>query len=296
MSSRVSLADTTRSLQRYLSGARVGHALLLTGPAYGSLQALALQASGVLLGLTPAPSSLEASHPDWHTVSPEGPTRTIPVDSIRRFMQQLWASCHSAPAKVGLIWQADRLHPAAANAFLKTLEEPPQHTYLVLVTTRPHVLLPTLRSRCIQVYVPADAASGPHPQWQAWLQAFQDWASGLLVGSSTRSQATLELLRLVQQFGALLPLQTALAAQPQDSDPLGPPPPGQSPDRGLEACFCDIIRCLASLIDPAKPQTLHVTEWIDQLETQALLAQFNVQPEIILENTALFMLARHSPS
>ena len=60
---------------------------------------------------------------------------------------------HAARAKVkfGVVYEADRLMPQAANAFLKTLEEPPDHSVLVLVTALPEALLDTIRSRCIEV-------------------------------------------------------------------------------------------------------------------------------------------------
>ena len=63
-----------------------------------------------------------------------------------------------------IVEPADRMHAESQNALLKTLEEPPGRTLIVLVASRPHVLLPTVRSRCFQLgfgaMAPADLASG----------------------------------------------------------------------------------------------------------------------------------------
>src|SRR5262245_21769152 len=72
-------------------------------------------------------------------------TRTIGVERIRELREFTELSSHLGGRKVIVINPADRLHPSAANALLKTLEEPPAKTLFVLVSARAQQLLPTLR-------------------------------------------------------------------------------------------------------------------------------------------------------
>lgn len=85
-------------------------------------------------------------HPDLHLVEPEG--AFIKIDQIRNLQRELTLRPAEAPVKACIIDDADRLNPAAANALLKTLEEPPGNALMILLTTNPARILPTVRSRC----------------------------------------------------------------------------------------------------------------------------------------------------
>lgn len=78
-----------------------------------------------------------------------GPTAgNISVDLLRRLQDEMGYAPVEAPRRVGLIFNADMMHPAGANALLKVLEEPPRRAAFVLVTAAPERLLPTVLSRC----------------------------------------------------------------------------------------------------------------------------------------------------
>lgn len=81
-------------------------------------------------------------------VAPLSKTRIISIDAIREFDRMLGLSVRRDHLKVGVISEAECLGEAAQNSFLKTLEEPPGNTMLLLLTTNPRKLLPTIRSRC----------------------------------------------------------------------------------------------------------------------------------------------------
>ncbi len=81
----------------------------------------------------------------------------IRVDQIRELARHAAYAPREAACRVFIIDPADRMNEAAQNALLKTLEEPPGQSFLVLIAARPHLLLPTVRSRCLAVRFPAMA-------------------------------------------------------------------------------------------------------------------------------------------
>lgn len=96
------------------------------------------------------------AHADLRWVEPDG--AVIKVDDIRMLADFAIGTRQSAPRKVAVIEKAHLLNANAANALLKTLEEPPPHTHLLLATAQPGRLLPTIVSRCQSLVIGADAA------------------------------------------------------------------------------------------------------------------------------------------
>jgi DNA polymerase-3 subunit delta' len=86
------------------------------------------------------------NHPDICEVQPDG--QFIKIEQVRNLSRQAVYQPFQGKCKVFILDDADRLHPTAANALLKILEEPPPTSKFVLVTSKPHALLPTIRSRC----------------------------------------------------------------------------------------------------------------------------------------------------
>ena len=101
-------------------------------------------------------------HPDVTRLSPEEDSVTIKVDAIRALIADLALTAHGAGFKVAIVSPAHAMTEAAANALLKTLEEPPQRTLLLLATSEPSRLPATVRSRCTRLRLAAptrDAAA-----------------------------------------------------------------------------------------------------------------------------------------
>jgi DNA polymerase-3 subunit delta' len=84
-------------------------------------------------------------------VRPESKSRRISVEQIREFERAVNLKANSARVKVGIIVDADCMSEEAGNAFLKTLEEPPSQTVILLLSTQPQRLLPTISSRCLRI-------------------------------------------------------------------------------------------------------------------------------------------------
>jgi DNA polymerase III subunit delta' len=131
-------------LLRAHRGDRLPHAFLFSGPEGSGKRKLVSQFFQAINGERAALS-------DLHSIEPESKSRRIVVDQIRELEGSLRMRSSQATSKFGVIYDADRMMPQAGNAFLKTLEEPPAHSILVLVTSLPGALLETIVSRCIQV-------------------------------------------------------------------------------------------------------------------------------------------------
>lgn len=92
---------------------------------------------------------LAGNHPDYHVLAPEKGKSSLGIEQIRQVIETLYSHAQQGGAKVTWLPQAEQLTEAAANALLKTLEEPPEKTYFLMGCREPSRLLATLRSRCL---------------------------------------------------------------------------------------------------------------------------------------------------
>jgi len=181
-------------LQRSLARGRLGHAYLFTGDQLEDLEILAHLLAKTLNCLQPVKTGGIATdccdecancrkiaddlHADVHWARPESKSRVITIDQMRDLMQQIQLKPTETGYKIAVIAGADRLNVQAANAFLKTLEEPPPKSILILLSTEPARLLETILSRCLRLNFSAGTAR-PLPAAQAiWLQQFSAAAAG----------------------------------------------------------------------------------------------------------------------
>lgn len=216
-----------RILQTTLRSKRVHHAWIFAGPPGVGKFTTAIEFARILLDSNAGPTlagEMEAdpdsrssqlidsrTHPDLHIITKElalyssdpevrrKKLTNIPIDVLREWMiggkdessgqAPVYRTAAMGHGKVFIIDEAELLDPTSQNAILKTLEEPPRETYIILVTSRPDRLLPTIRSRCQFVpFVPLDQSS--MAQWfeqsglklnaeeRAWLEAFAEGSPG----------------------------------------------------------------------------------------------------------------------
>lgn len=139
---------------------RVSHAYLLSGPRHVGKSTLAGDLARALNCLEPdrpcgrcrSCRKIEGSiHPDVQLLELEEGAKSISIDAVRRLQDGVALRPFEGRVKVYIIEEAERLSEPAANALLKTLEEPPASVVMVLTTLDPTLLLPTLVSRCQQV-------------------------------------------------------------------------------------------------------------------------------------------------
>jgi len=120
-------------------------------------------------------------HPDVVTLVREGAAQIVPIESVRnQVIARMGLPPHEGEVRVFIVEEATSLAPPAANALLKTLEEPPARTLFILGTTAPEQLLPTIRSRCQRVRFAAGnaVASDADPQKLERIAALGDELAG----------------------------------------------------------------------------------------------------------------------
>ncbi len=235
--------------------ARMPHAILLKGPqGIGKLD-FALTLAQSLLCETPRHDGMpcetcpschwfeQETHPDFRLLQPEAlaeaeegeeretgkkkPSRQISVDQVRELADFANLSAHQGGHRVVLIHPAETMNISAANALLKTLEEPGGKMILVLVSHKPQQLLPTILSRCVELALPMP----PQEQSLAWLKqqgvsnpatllaqaGFAPLAAAKLAEESAGAE---EYARFLQEIGQPAQFDAlALAEQLQKNDP-----------------------------------------------------------------------------
>jgi DNA polymerase-3 subunit delta' len=176
------LEPAFRQFETALGRSQLGHAWLISGPAGMGKINLALVLANLLLGARTTPAKLDADtalaalaarhspmdrHPDLHWLYPEEDKETISVEQVRDLIDSFALTSHRGRGKVVIVEPAEALTPAAANALLKTLEEPSRDSYLLLLSHQPGRLVATIRSRCQHLKL----AAPPTDVVAAWLEA-----------------------------------------------------------------------------------------------------------------------------
>ena len=177
---------------------RAPHALLLAGPAGTGKRAAAQWIASQTLGLAGPDEPISwpteyPQHADLNVLAPEEDKKSIGIDQVRALVAELNLTSYAGQGKVAIIVPADRLTVNAANSLLKTLEEPPGRTLIILVADRTSHLPTTVVSRCqkIKFNCPptADAL-----QWLSQVRKSEDWPRALATagGAPLRAVDALE--------------------------------------------------------------------------------------------------------
>jgi DNA polymerase-3 subunit delta' len=235
-------AQVWSRLTRQMEDEQLPHALLLTGPQYTGKSLLAMALARALLCAKPVGGlncgkchachlSASGSHGDFRWLQPEGKSRVIKIEQIRKVMEFSNRTAGFGLRKVMVIAPAEGMNINAANALLKLLEEPAANTYIILVCHRLQGLPATIRSRCQLLRL----ATPPREQSLAWLDrvcgsragsdAFLDLGGGRpLLAAQLHGQPAADKLRLARRamadlFGGrsgVAPLAAALAEDELD--------------------------------------------------------------------------------
>lgn len=163
------LSTTVEAWNKRLDQGRSPHALMLSGPAgVGKRCAAAWLANthlGVATDAIPSFPLIVPEHADLRWLRPAEDKAMIGIDAVRALVGDLALTSYSGRGKVAIIEPADAMTASAANSLLKTLEEPPGNTLLILVVDRAGRLPATIVSRCQRIDVPLP----PEHESLAWL-------------------------------------------------------------------------------------------------------------------------------
>ena len=151
-----------RYLRRAHKQNRLAHAYLISGSPGSGKRLLAAELANLVNGTEPA-DVFSARAREIFVAEPESKSRRIVIEQVRALEHALQMRASAGRCKVAIIAEADRLQPQAANAFLKTLEEPPKDSLLLLLSALPEVLPDTIVSRCIAIPL-ASSDEEPMPQ------------------------------------------------------------------------------------------------------------------------------------
>src|SRR3954453_21581804 len=175
---------------------RLAHAYLITGAAGSGKEMLAAELTSLVNG-TPTEDVFSAKAREVFVARPESKSRRIITAQIRELEHALHMRAANAGRKVAIIPDADRLQNEAANAFLKTLEEPPKDSLLLLLSALPEALPETILSRCIAIPLAADTHGHSRKQ--------EEELAKLLQQAARDSAWTVQFAyRLAQEFQQLL--------------------------------------------------------------------------------------------
>jgi DNA polymerase-3 subunit delta' len=143
---------------------RLAHAYLISGPPESGKRALAADIA-TLVNETKAENVFSTNAREIFVAEPESKSRRIVIEQVRQLEHTLQMRAPTGQRKVAIILEADRLQPQAANAFLKTLEEPPENSLLLLLSTLPEALPDTIISRCVPITLTPASSNGAGPKY-----------------------------------------------------------------------------------------------------------------------------------
>lgn len=178
-----------------LASERMPHAIMLAGPKGIGKAHVALALAHYVLCASPVMGvpcgkcrgcqlNQAATHPDLLEVAPEEDSKTIKVDQIRTLTESMSKTAQQGGFKVVVLQPAEAMNANAANALLKTLEEPANKTLLILISHAPFSVLPTIRSRCQLKMLPMPAR-----------EQVLHWITPLLGGSQVAPELLIDLAR-----------------------------------------------------------------------------------------------------
>ena len=215
-SSNIENIPALKVLARSRVEGRMPHAVLFTG----QNSELLLKASEWLAGLH-LETQDPLSHADCRALRPAKRSRRINLDSTQEVVADLRLTSTTG-RRVVIIYDVDRFAPESANCFLKTLEEPPAGTLIILQTTNYYRVLPTVLSRSLRFHLGGEVSPIQDASWNNWLKEFENFINKLIVTKPTQNRSTeiiIPLYSLCARFDVLVELFVEEALE------KAPPPP-----------------------------------------------------------------------
>lgn len=219
-------------LQKSLRQGRLAHGYLFSGDDMREMEGLARTLAKTLNcqnppNRSPAGQALDCcdmclncrriegnNHPDVQWVRPESKLRVVTIDQIRNVIQTISLKPTEAEYKIALVVGGDRMNVQAANAFLKTLEEPPARSVIILLTCAFEQVLETIRSRCLRLHFAGEPGAKLDDSAQHWIESI----AGAAVSPQKSLLGRYKLLSLIT--GRLAQVRETAETQLEASSPL----------------------------------------------------------------------------
>ncbi len=288
------LVSQWQTLNQRLTQQRLPHAVLLSGLSGLGKQAFAQAFAQRLLCETPLSNGVACgecrscvqfqaqSHPDFLCVVPEETGKAIKIDQIRALISNLGLASHYGQYRVAMIAPAEAMNLAAANSLLKSLEEPPPQTLLLLVTSQPSRLPATIRSRCQELVfhrpsyaLAQDWLCNNHPLDKEKTQELLSLSYGAPLAALSLSDTT-ALAEREAAFGAFYAIGTqSQSALPTDNAWLKAKLP--APIQWLYSWISDLvkIKCHFDTTITNVDKRSHLQELAEKVELSRLLTYFD---------------------
>jgi DNA polymerase-3 subunit delta' len=239
-----------------------------------SCNAAAIALAGKILGIRDPERCV-----DFFKISPAGAMWQISVDQIRDLRAKIYLSPKLCAKKVAAIFCAERMHGAAANAFLKTLEEPPEDAVILLTTSSEHALLPTICGRCFTVRLPSCGDQLEQQKIKDWCARYCAWLAELFSGQCGEiNGAVLRMYSLLAQLETLVAELADEIQSPDDGDTES------SRRREISrTMFLKIEEATAEFFETSPAHVKFFPKVIGMLESKTALAVLNVNFMVCIE-------------
>jgi DNA polymerase-3 subunit delta' len=249
-------------LQQMLQTASIPSTLLLVGAS----EKEALEFAVRLMGDSHRHKIENLTHPDLHLYRPEGKSLIHPMESMQNLIREVYLPPFEAAVKVFILTHAERMLPTSSNALLKTLEEPPQGVYFLLLTSAPQQILITILSRSRKVTFGLSQEKSP--------------SIPLLIDILTNDN-------IIDRSQQIIDLEESLAPEDEDEGISY-----QQTDAILEQILF-WYRDLHLLSAGGAPQHLFHSEYLDALSKRATRPFLSLEKVIPLIEECRFALQQH---